>query len=476
MIYNNFNKFDNINNYKKLGEGTFGDVYYYKNIVYKMYKDGNGYGIPYDTIRELLTYFYLDKILNAPIPNFFGIVLNPNEAGLIIQRFSSTLYKLDKQYINKYYISIAKQLISAVCTYSLYGFVHRDIKPNNILFDIIDNEPIVKIIDWGSSRYKRFYIDNLDISNDVCTLFTRSPEVIKNKLNSATSVYDSTFHDIWSCAVSLIYIWEPKKYLFNEDNEQKQLNIIYQTLNNRTYSEAGDYILEIPDKNLIDLLDKMVVIDIDKRINIEEILDSPFMLSEKTNILENVRESGLKSKFKLCEGHLSNLRCMNIEWLINIVKLLGDTEFQMPILLSIFIIDELIFLSSKTKLLINKTTYLATYLLSAELLKPKSVKIEAFSSKTKIAVSELVKMQILIINKIPYIYDLIDNSPIIEVLDENNNIEVIKITLLLIIYYTDTYYNNKNNISELIMDIYTEKIKLNMFKPLFNYNISIINN
>lgn len=474
-IYNSYEKFGNINKLKSLGKGTFGIVYYDKNIVYKQYKIGNGYGIPYDTLREIFTYFYLNKILNSPIPNFYGVVLNRNEGGIIIEKFSTTLYKLDKIYIDKYFIDIAKQLIFYLCTYSLYGFVHRDIKPNNILFDIINDKPIIKIIDWGSARYKRFYISDLDISNDVCTLFTRSPEVIINKLTSATGNYDSTFHDIWSCAVSLVYIWDSDNYLFNGEKDEEQLNIISSILKKSVYSDAeNNTIKNINNPLLIDLLDKMIVYNPDERINIEEIIEHPFMADYKEKILENIRESKYK-KINLTEGHCSEIRKTNIEWLIHLVKGLEDLEFQMPILLAIFIMDEIIVIAKKHKILINKALYLSAYLLSAELLKPKSVNIESYSKKTGFLVEDLIDKQILIINKIPYLYDIIANSDVIDVLDIINTVDIIKIALILIIYYPNLYYSSNNNIEELIIDIYNGKKKLKEFKPLFNYKVDIVN-
>ena len=470
-IYNNLSDFKNINinKMKKINTyTTFGDIFTYNNYIVKKYKDIE---INCDTLREIYAYFYMNKIINTPTPDFYGVFFNREESGIIIEKFKYNLYTIDRDILKNYYISICKQILFYLCLWALFGFSHRDIKPDNIIFDIIDNIPVVKIIDWGSSRFKRFFIKDLSISNTVCTLYTRSPEIIHDKIinKNEDGKYDPIIHDIWSCAATMFFIWDHNEYLFNENTEKEQLNKIYTCISNNKYSEISN--IKLPDDDLCDLLDKMLVINVDKRITIDEIIQHPFMDDYRDLLLDTIRDN-TQRKVILNDGHLSELRKINIEWLISISKRSLDNEFQLPILLSIMIIDE--FITSYNKNLINKTLYLAAYLISAELLKTKSVDLNVYSKLSKIPNEDIIKKQLLIIKKIPYLYELISDSIIIKTLDKINDIDIIKIALILLIYYPNIYYNYDIKINKIIIDIYFGKQSFNNYKFLFNPDFKIV--
>jgi hypothetical protein len=193
------------------------------------------------------------------------------------------------------------------------------------------------------------------------------------------------------------------------------------------------------------------------------------MSDYKEKILSNIRKSTDRS-IEISEIHLSELRRLNIEWLINVVKKCGDNEYHLQIIITIMIIDELI---SACNILINKALYLSAYILAAELIKPKSVDISVFARFSKINIDKIIKLEILIIKNIPYLYEIVSESPIINALDEYDNEDILKIGLLLMIYYTDTYYSDDTD--QLIIDIYLEKKKLKDLVPLTDYDINIIN-
>ncbi|OWB64614.1 hypothetical protein B5S29_g5776 [[Candida] boidinii] len=76
------------------------------------------------------------------------------------------------------------------------GIIHRDINPNNIVFETIDSEPI--IIDFGISFMKP---DNFGQENfhekicDVATSVYKAPEVLLSIKNYSTPI------DIWACGI-----------------------------------------------------------------------------------------------------------------------------------------------------------------------------------------------------------------------------------------------------------------------------------
>jgi len=478
MIYDNFDDFGNSNLLKKIGNGTFGDVFIYENkYIFKTYKAGNSLGLIYDTIREIYAYNYLCKIKIPPCPKLYGIIMNKNDAGIIIDKYTYNLYNLNKSLISKYYFQIAEKLIFHVCTLALYGFSHRDIKPPNIIFDIINNKPDVKLIDFGSTRYKRFYLDDLLLSNDICTILTRAPEIFENKFKNKCSLYDPVALDIWSTGCTLYYILSPKKYLFNEEEEVAQYNKISALLN-KEGAKYSDYVMREEysfDNNLLntlfDLLDKMVVFNPKNRISINDIINHPFMANSKKILLKNIRQPYENMEIKLTMAHISDLRRTNLEWLIKLVKKY-DNKFHLAILLTIIMIDTFYNLDIGG---INKTIYLASYLLASELIHPISADINFFSKKSLISVHELVKAEIRIITIIPNLYDLISDCNIIESLDEINDIEILKIGIILLLYYPDTYYDSNINTKEFILNIYKGTVKLSSYEPLFPCDINIVN-
>jgi len=87
--------------------------------------------------------------------------------------------------------SIIKSLLEAVAYLHDNEIVHRDIKPENILFESIDEDAAVKLIDFGLSRRHRK--DEEPMTNPVGTAYYMSPELLKGKYDKST--------DVWSIGV-----------------------------------------------------------------------------------------------------------------------------------------------------------------------------------------------------------------------------------------------------------------------------------
>ncbi len=102
--------------------------------------------------------------------NFLGIVMEFVEGESleqIIERMK-VLHSWDAIYI-------LKQILVAIGYAHSKGFIHRDIKPSNI---IINNEGIVKIMDFGISK-SLFEKGNTKTGSKVGTIFYMSPEQIR---------------------------------------------------------------------------------------------------------------------------------------------------------------------------------------------------------------------------------------------------------------------------------------------------------
>lgn len=86
-------------------------------------------------------------------------------------------------------LRIAKELLEALCYLHKRGVAHRDLKPQNILFD---EEMHVKLIDFGLSK------ETSNLTRTVCgTPLFMAPEVIKS------NTYDPKRADIWAIGVIL---------------------------------------------------------------------------------------------------------------------------------------------------------------------------------------------------------------------------------------------------------------------------------
>ena len=74
------------------------------------------------------------------------------------------------------------------------------------------------------------------------------------------------------------------------------------------------------------------------------------------------------------------------------------------------------------------------------------------------------------------IYDILSTGPIINIFDNINNFEFLKISLILFIYYPHVVYNEKNDVYQLVKDIYEGAISIKELKPIVSYDITIVEN
>jgi serine/threonine protein kinase len=167
------------------------------------------------------------KLLNKYDPhNYFNIIhLNSNfifegHHCLVLENMNMSLKKYT---YNKYfkgvpitYIKeISKQILSGLEFIHRMGYIHCDIKPDNILINDITRE--IKICDFGSC----VRIDDINSSESfyIVARFYRAPEVILG-LNKTSLI------DIWSVGVTISEMYR-SSVLFNGNNNNEILwNII----------------------------------------------------------------------------------------------------------------------------------------------------------------------------------------------------------------------------------------------------------
>ena len=174
------------------------------------------------------------------------------------------------------------QLINGVSYLHSLGFVHRDLKLENLL---LNDKFILKICDFGLST---FFEKESNLLNSFCG----TPICVAPELLESTS-YDGGKADIFSCGVILYFL----KYLdypfqaqrdFNEDHELDITEALAEQSKNKRIENYSDF-----DEEFKLLIEGMLEYDPKKRISIDKIKNSDFYLTGKK--IFNEKYKGLKT-------------------------------------------------------------------------------------------------------------------------------------------------------------------------------------
>jgi len=229
---------------------------------------------------------------------------------LIFEKMDTDLYKIMKsgqELSDDHYKFIIYQIIRALFFMHSGNIIHRDLKPSNIL---INEDCTIKLCDFGLSRSLSDKKDRMNLTEYVVTRYYRAPEVMLCSHQYSKSV------DIWSAGCTFAELLN-RKYLFPGDNYLTQIKLILECLGTQsdedlhfvTNGHAKNYVMsfkKIPKKPMnkvvkygnpeaIDLLERMLVFNPNKRLSIEEALNHPY--------IQNIKEEGvLDPKF---EGNLN---------------------------------------------------------------------------------------------------------------------------------------------------------------------------
>ena len=279
------NRTDPENDYKKikqLGQGAYGEVFEAKNritdiiraikIVKKNLKKIG------ELEKEILNEENVLKTMDHPnIVKIFDFYSNNENYGIIMEHckggslFQETLK--NGPFDESYTAYVMYQLFSAINYYNGLNIIHRDLKPENVLIankNKSNNYPNIKICDFGISKI----VDKEEIQNKVAgSLFFVAPEVLNKKYNEKC--------DIWSCGV-IMYFLLSKKVPFSGTFHEE----IFEKI------KKGEYDVKTPpldklSKNALDLMQKLLTVDVDKRITIKEALQHPWLKEHNTKELYN---------------------------------------------------------------------------------------------------------------------------------------------------------------------------------------------
>jgi serine/threonine protein kinase len=279
---------------RKIGEGTYGEVYEAidtinnrKVAMKKMRIENKDEGIPITALREMCI---LKHLRHNNVVQLYEIIQDVDKIVLIFEYADMDL----KMYVDKEKgikdIKIIQQftlqILKGLYYCNINRIIHRDLKPQNLL--LISSEMTLKLCDFGLSRM--FSLPMGKMTHEIITLWYRPPEVLLGIENYTTKV------DSWSigCIMAEMITGKP---LFPGDCEIGQLFKIFQimgTPNEDTWPgiyKLKDFSLNFPqwkpkklkdlfpnfDKDGLDLMEKFLQMDPDKRITIKDAINHPFL-------------------------------------------------------------------------------------------------------------------------------------------------------------------------------------------------------
>eukprot|EP00835_Amoeboradix_gromovi_P006305 NODE_718_length_4825_cov_0.832840.p2 type:complete len:333 gc:universal NODE_718_length_4825_cov_0.832840:2675-1677(-) len=278
-----------IDNIQPVGNGSFGTVYQclIKNIplttniqnkeiyaIKKVLQDRRYKNRELD-IMKMLSHHYHPNVLGLSCYFYQGDYLN-----LVLDFIPDTLYKLirtkKKQTVNQethdLYAVLLWQMLRGLGYLHILGVCHRDIKPQNVLYDPSNNN--IKLCDFGSA--KCLVPSEANVAY-ICSRYYRAPELIFG------AQYYTTQIDVWSmgCCFAEMYLGHP---IFPGESGVDQLVEIIKVLGSPTPQDVLSMNTQYTDHKFpiiqphplaklikyanmlaIDLLQKMLIYDPSKR-------------------------------------------------------------------------------------------------------------------------------------------------------------------------------------------------------------------
>uniref|UniRef100_A0A1A8QR39 Calcium/calmodulin-dependent protein kinase type IV n=1 Tax=Nothobranchius rachovii TaxID=451742 RepID=A0A1A8QR39_9TELE len=160
---------------------------------------------------------------------------------------------------------VIKQILEAVAYLHKNGVVHRDLKPENLLYADLSLDASLKIADFGLSKI----IDDQVTMKTICgTPGYCAPEILRG------NAYGPEV-DMWSVGVILYILLCGFEPFFDPRGDQ----YMYSRILNCDYEFVSPWWDEVS-LNAKDLVGKLIVLDPNKRLSVQEALQHPWVLGK----------------------------------------------------------------------------------------------------------------------------------------------------------------------------------------------------
>lgn len=216
----------------------------------------------------------LRKISHESIAKFHEVHESKNKIYLIFEYLEGgTLSDLHKTKSLVLVKSVIKQIFTSLLYLKQQGIVHRDIKPDNILFSS-ENGSRIKLIDLGLSCY----VNDQNPATFRCgTPGYIAPEILNTPEENISDVLINKV-DVFSLGAIFFKFLFGKKY-FSGECTGELLRRNRRGVGERKMMKVRNMILK--DRQALDLVSRMLEVDSEKRISIEEALLHPFLKTKR---------------------------------------------------------------------------------------------------------------------------------------------------------------------------------------------------
>jgi len=234
----------------------------------------------------------------------FYIVMELVNGGELLDRI------IDKEYYSESEAALVfVQMISAIEYIHSIGIVHRDLKPDNILYKSTDEKSPIKIADFGMAKLHSVQ-DEFDPMKTMCgTPIYMAPEVCEKRGYGREC-------DVWSAGV-IMYILLCGFPPFSQD---QSVAAIYDQIRKGEYEFPEPFWDEVSPEG-IDLVKRMLCMDVNKRITCKEALEHTWVGKFHSGDLPKAHMKHMRGKLKEFKMQLTSVRDLLV-----LVQLGIDTE------------------------------------------------------------------------------------------------------------------------------------------------------